>query len=228
MTVVENAKSACRGRGRPQIRSDEETLELIVEAAREEFDASGYAGASMCSVAQRAGVSTKTLYRLIPTKDALFENVVGSRIERFMLEIDERALNNLDIEQGLTRILTAFGRLTLEPRTIGIFRLVLSECERFPEIGQALYEVAVRRSGAAIARWLTQQREKGLIELDDPLTASGMLRGMMIMEPQRATMMGQRAAPDQLEIDQRAKVCARLFLNGCRRAGEGSRGGPPV
>ena len=45
----------------------------------------------------------------------------------------------------------------------------------------------------------------------------GMLRGMMIMEPQRAAMLGERAAPDAAEIASRAKICTRLFLDGCRR-----------
>jgi hypothetical protein len=46
-----------------------------------------------------------------------------------------------------------------------------------------------------------------------------MLRGMMIMEPQRAVMLGQRPAPDAEEIAARASMCARLFLNGCRSIG---------
>jgi hypothetical protein len=43
-----------------------------------------------------------------------------------------------------------------------------------------------------------------------------MLRGMMIMEPLRAVMLGQQAIPDPEEIAARAKNCARLFLDGCR------------
>jgi AcrR family transcriptional regulator len=218
MTIVENAKTPCRGRGRPPVRTDEETRALIVQAAREEFGASGYAGASMCAVAQRAGVSTKTLYRIIPTKDALFESVISDRIERFIMEIDERALANLDMEQALERILVAFGRLTLDSKTIGILRLVLSECERFPEIGKAFYDAAVKRSGDAMTRWLEEQCRKGLLVLEDPPLGAAMLRGMMIMEPQRAVMMGQREAPEVAEIERRAKICARLFLNGCRNA----------
>jgi hypothetical protein len=46
-----------------------------------------------------------------------------------------------------------------------------------------------------------------------------MLRGMMIMEPQRAVMLSQRPAPDAEEIAARASMCARLFLNGCRSIG---------
>ena len=72
-----------RGRGRPQARCDEDTRAIIFDAARHEFAASGYAATSMESVARRAGVSTKTLYRLIPTKAALFEAMITERIDRF-------------------------------------------------------------------------------------------------------------------------------------------------
>ena len=58
--------------------------------------------------------------------------------------------------------------------------------------------------------WLCRQREHGKIELED----TQMLRGMMVMDTQRAVMLGQRAVPDQAGITVRAKQCARLFLNG--------------
>jgi AefR-like transcriptional repressor, C-terminal domain len=63
--------------------------------------------------------------------------------------------------------------------------------------------------------WLCRQGEHGKIELEDTQTAVEMLRGMMVMDTQRAVMLGQRAVPDQAEIAVRAKQCARLFLNGC-------------
>jgi hypothetical protein len=66
-------------------------------------------------------------------------------------------------------------------------------------------------------RWVRQQCERGSISLDDPKEATGMLRGMMIMEPQRAVMLGQETAPDMEAIAKRARHCARLFLAGCRR-----------
>ncbi len=215
--MVEIANEACRGRGRPQIRTDEETLELIVEAAGEEFQANGYAGTTMSAVAQRAGVSTKTLYRLTPNKEELFKRVVSERIGKFMLAIDEKVVGGLDLETALERILIALGHLTLEQETIALFRLVLGECERFPEVGRAFYEAAIGRVGEAMARFLQEQCRIGLLDLEDPDLASGMLRGMMIMEPQRAAMLGHRNAPDAEEIAARAKMCAALFLKGCKR-----------
>jgi hypothetical protein len=68
-----------------------------------------------------------------------------------------------------------------------------------------------------MANWLRRQGEQGLIKLDDPQTAAGLLRGMMIMDhPQRAAMLGQRRAPAPDEIARRAEICATLFLEGCR------------
>jgi hypothetical protein len=93
---------------------------------------------------------------------------------------------------------------------------VIGECDRFPEIAAAFYEAAISRVSDAMASWLEHQCERTLIKLDDPQAAASMLRGMMIMDPQRAAMLGQRAAPNADEIAVRAKLCARLFLNGCQ------------
>jgi AcrR family transcriptional regulator len=212
--MVQIQQSVKRPRGRPQIRCDEDTRQLIVEAAAKEFQAKGYAATCIGDVAQRAGVSTRTLYRLIPTKAALFRAVVTDSIDGFMLAIDEQVLGTLALE-ALERILAEFGRLTLGEETIAINRLVIGECERFPEIAAAFYEAAIQRVSDAMANWLSRQGERGLIKLDDPQTAAGLLRGMMIMDPQRAAMLGQRSAPGPDEIAQRAKICARLFLEGC-------------
>jgi AcrR family transcriptional regulator len=214
------AEAMRQRRGRPPIRSDEETHRLIIGAGRQEFQANGYAATCMNDVAQRAGVSTKTMYRLIPTKADLFKSVVSDRIERFMLEIDADALDALPLSEALERMLLAYGTLTLSADTIAMNRLVLGERDRFPEIAATFYEAAVQRTSKAMAGWLRHQCERGLIELEDARAAAGMLRGMMIMEPQRAVMLGQRGVPDQEEIAARARQCARLFLEGCsvRRA----------
>ena len=79
-----------RPRGRPQVRCDDDTKNLIIEAANAQFHDSGYAAASISAIAQNAGVSTKTLYRLFPTKADLFASMVSDRISRFFLAVDPR------------------------------------------------------------------------------------------------------------------------------------------
>jgi AcrR family transcriptional regulator len=215
MVEINPSKTPKRSRGRPQVRSDEETLAVILDAAGQEFEANGYEATCIAEVAERAGVSTKTLYRLVPTKADLFGSVISDRIERFIPEIDFAALESLDAATAIERMLTVFGSLTLEPQTIELTRLVIGECRAFPEVGAAFYENAIRRTSKAMEEGLRRLCARGLLCLEDPADAVSMLRGMMILEPQRAAMLGQRDPPDADQIRERAKRCARIFLNGC-------------
>jgi AcrR family transcriptional regulator len=215
MRLNHEAESGRRPRGRPQIRNDEETRTLIVEAAATEFQTRGFAATCIADVAQRAGVSTKTLYRLIPNKVDLFESVVTERIGRAVTGIEFEIGPEPDPLRVIERMLAAYGELTLEAGTIAINRLVLGECGNFPEIGKTFYERAIRRTSEAMERALRRLSGLGLIQLEDPGEATSMLRGMMVMEPQRATMLGQSAAPDLDAIHARVKRCASLFLHGC-------------
>ena len=110
-----------RCRGRPQVRPDDNTRQIIYEAARHEFAGSGYAATSMETVARRAGVSTRTLYRLVPNKASLFEGMVSERLDRFLSDVNLRAVDHDEIEQALVAALMAFAGLA-EPGT-GIRKL---------------------------------------------------------------------------------------------------------
>src|SRR6516165_1968162 len=164
--MIEIAEQTRRRRGRPQIRCDEDTRQLLIEAARHEFQANGYAGTCINDVAQRAGVSTKTMYRLIPNKGDLLERVFSVVIERFMIDFDAAALDALPLSEAIERMLIAYGSLTLSEETIAMNRLVIRECGQFPEVATAFYEAAILRTTKAMAEWLRRQCERGLIALD--------------------------------------------------------------
>ena len=94
----------------------------------------GYAATSMETVARRAGVSTKTLYRLIPNKAALFEGMVTDRLDRFLSEVDLRAVDHADIEQALYAALMACADLTLDEEVIALQRMILQEAGKSSDI----------------------------------------------------------------------------------------------
>ena len=121
----------------------------------------------------------------------------------------------MDAATALERMLIVFGALTLDPQVIAMTRLVIGECRAFPEIGEAFYEKAIQRTSKVMEEGLRRLCARGLVAIDDPGEAVSMLRGMMIMEPQRAAMLGQRDPPRAAEIAARAKRCAWIFLNGC-------------
>jgi AcrR family transcriptional regulator len=208
-----------RCRGRPQLRPDDETRRIIYEAARHEFAGNGFAATSIETVARRAGVSTKTLYRLIPNKAALFEDMVSDRIDRFVSEVNLRAADHADIEQALAAALVACAELALDEETIALQRMLLQEAGKFSDIAGMFYKNAIQRTVVALADWLRVQQKRGLIALDDGDEAAGMLLGMVASAPRRAAIFGGVPLPSRSQIKVRARACAALFLRGCQVRG---------
>src|SRR5882757_8113973 len=128
-----------RDRGRPQLRPDDETRQMIYEAARHEFAANGYAATSTETVARRAGISTKTLYRLVPNKASLFEGMVSDRLDRFLSDFSLHVAQDADIETGLNAALLACADLALDPDVVALQRIILQETGQFPELAATFY-----------------------------------------------------------------------------------------
>src|SRR3981189_3764788 len=123
-----------RVRGRPQLRPDDETRRIIYAAARHEFAANGYAATSTETVARRAGVSTKTLYRLIPNKAALFEAMVSDRLDRFLSDFSLQVAEDADIETGLNAAPMAGANLSLDPEVVALQRIILQDTGQFADL----------------------------------------------------------------------------------------------
>ena len=208
-----------RDRGRPQLRPDDETRQIIYEAARHEFAANGYAATSTETVARRAGVSTKTLYRLVPNKAALFAGMVSDRLERFLSDFTLHVAHDADIETGLNAALLAVADLALDPEVVALQRIILQETGQFSDLARTFYKNGIVRTAAALSDWLRRQAKRGLIELDDPGEAAGILIGMVVQAPQRAAIFGGVKLPSRAQTEARVHKCVALFLRGCETKG---------
>jgi AcrR family transcriptional regulator len=205
-----------RYRGRPQLRPDDETCQIIYEAARREFAAAGFAATSTETVARRAGVSTKTLYRLVPNKAALFEGMVSDRLDRFLSDFSLHVAEDADIETGLNAALMACADLTLDPDVVALQRIILQEAGQFPGLAAAFYRNGIVRTATALSNWLRLQVKRGLIDLDNVEEAAGILIGMVASAPQRAAIFGGVPLPSRARIKARVQKCVTLFLRGCQ------------
>ena len=198
---------------------DEETRQLIIAAAREEFHASGYAGASMVRVAQRAGVSTKTMYRLIPTKADLFQSIVSDRISRFILEIDDEHARRA-ADRGGARAHPHF-LWQLDPRRgddLATFAWSLPSATAFRRSPLPSSSSRIRRTTQTMERWLKRQRDRGRIAIDDAVDGGRHAQGHDDHgTAARADARPAHAAGPRPRSPARARYCARLFLDGCRR-----------
>jgi AcrR family transcriptional regulator len=203
-------------RGRPQVRSDERTRRIIIEAARHEFEANGYAATSMEDVAHRAGVSTKTLYRLVPNKARLLKDFASVRFDQLAIKFKLHVPRNAAIEVGLHQALIFCANIALHPEILSLERLILQEILGFPELAASFYTAGIVRITAELSKWLREQVSYGSISIDDCDEAAGFLIGMLVSEPRRESIYSDKPLPSRQQIEERVQSCVALFLNGCR------------
>ena len=206
-----------RCRGRPQLRPDAETRQIVYEAARHEFAGNGYAATSMEAVARLAGVSTKTLYRLVPNKAALFEGMMSDRMDRFLSAFNLH-VDHTDIDEALNAALLACADLVLDEEVVGLQRMILQETGKFSDLAGTFYKNGIKRTASVLAGWLRAQQARGAIAIEDADEAAGMLIGMLSSAPQRAAIFGGAPMPGRAQVERRVRTCVRLFLDGCRPA----------
>jgi AcrR family transcriptional regulator len=104
-----------------QRMSAPERRELVLDAAVAEFAAHGLAGTSTEDVARRAGISQPYLFRLFPTKKALFLELVD-RCFRRLADAFTAAAGDLTGEEALMAMAEAYERL-VENRTLLLLQM---------------------------------------------------------------------------------------------------------
>ncbi|TDC99900.1 TetR/AcrR family transcriptional regulator [Saccharopolyspora terrae] len=157
-------------------RVAEQKRSAIVEAATELFLDSGYAGTSLAKVAENAGVSRATLFKQFPTKAALFDVIVA---EAWRGAEDEQEPPTGDLIAGLTAIGRRYVDLLTRPGMAGLFRIVIAELPRFPELGEAHFERGKMPYFESVRRYLGAENRVGTAEIDDPELAATQFLGMI-------------------------------------------------
>ena len=110
----------------------EQRRELVLREALAEFAVHGYAGTSTEEVARRAGISQPYLFRLFPTKKALFLALVERCFRRVRDEL-AAAAGELTGEEALVAMADAYEAL-LDDRTLLLLQMqAYAACED-PEI----------------------------------------------------------------------------------------------
>lgn len=132
----------------------------ILIAAREIFLQHGYEGASMEAIAAAAGVSIMTLYRHAESKDQLFAAVMLNACE---IAQDEDGADSISPLESLREILLQVGnqfqdKLT-RPATVSLFRTVMVETTRFPDLAEAAYRGLIESWEIKLGHFLSERPE---------------------------------------------------------------------
>lgn len=126
--------------------------DVILDVALPLLIARGLGGITMNDVAVSAGASKTTLYKLFPNTGALFTAALARQVERRRGTI-MTALEAPDLAKALSSI--AYAMLdALDDEAVELFRLVISEAGRRPELGQTFYIELVETVAKPIGKLL--------------------------------------------------------------------------
>ena len=184
----------------------------VLEAAADLFMAQGYGATSMDALARTAGVSKATLYAHFASKDVLFATIVGEACRANTIAEENFPADVSDIKAALTGIGLRVLRFLLLPRTLAIFRMVVAEAARFPELGAAFMNNGPQAFRDRFRDWVVQQEAAGHLRAPDPRMASeqfmALLRASLFM---RATL-SLPPAPTEADIEATVQAAVTTFL----------------
>jgi AcrR family transcriptional regulator len=135
-------------------------LDQIIEAGIVEFARKGYNATTTKDIAERAGVTEGSIYRLFKTKDELFERCIGKVIAR-SLSADEfaRSLVGLTLREKLQNALAVqWARSEPNDYLVGLAAIVEK-----PELAKGTIRRELRLIYRLIESLLVDELERGML-----------------------------------------------------------------
>jgi AcrR family transcriptional regulator len=200
-------------RGRPRVEHIEELNEHILRVASAVFLRCGFNGTTIDSIAASARISKRTLYARYSDKAALFRAVLDDLIARWLVPIDRFRTSEDDLGTTLARLGRYLAAFSLEEHSIGVNRIVISESERWPELGQMVIETA-KKPAISMIEAILIRHQKELRKIDLGIAAEQFLSLMVDNVLRRAHLADRRTSH---EIERWVGASVDLFLRGVQR-----------
>lgn len=206
--------TAARRSGRPSKQETGRIQEKILNTAAGFFFTEGYGATSIEAIAQRARVSKRTIYHRFEDKAEIFSAVVRRVIERLRPPDGENPFEGKPLEETLLRLARVILKATLSREALALYRVVLAEATRFPELALIVNEQGARRKAVLhIADLLENESRAKDIKPGYALFVAEQFLQMVIAAPQRRALgLGEPMSPEELEAWARDSV--KLLLTG--------------
>lgn len=196
-------------------------LNQILDAAFEEFASQGFRGATIKRIAERAKLASQALiYWYFPTKEALFQAVLGRHLPIARVVGDGDALMERPPEEVLLLLARAYLAMADRPAALRLVRLFAPEAVRRPDVAEMLGGRVIGRVLSFIERYLAHQIELGRLRPHDTRVSARAFVGMTL--PQLGGKLFLPALKvEGLTDDAYVESIIAIFLRGLQPEDEG-------
>ncbi len=187
----------------------QERRQAIIRAAQTSFLQHGYAATSMSGLLDSLGGSKATLWGYFRSKEDLFAAVIEEAAAQFRVELTTVLVIDNDVTEVLAQFCRAFLRTIESPDALSLWRLIVGEGGRFPELVRIFHERAGKPPEAVLTDCLSRYVGNSL-RGDDPRRMAVML--ISLCQYRRDQLMLGVDAADLDPIDVASAEMTDLFL----------------
>jgi len=202
--------------GRPSRTEAEQISTRILDAATELFFSRGYGATSIEAIAKRVRISKRTFYHRFADKPALFAAVVHRIIGGLRPPASVPIIQGTNLEDVLERIARLILDAATSPIAVCLYRLMVAESSRFPELAQVVTrEGATAEAIGIISGILDREVQAGRLAIGNTNFAAQQFIQMIVSGPQRRAL-GLWTPLTPADLDTWPHNVVNLFINGCR------------
>ena len=186
----------------------------VLRAARNIFLAHGFSAATTDMIQREAGVSKSTVYAHYPNKEALFVAVVEAECAAFTDTVRAIESRPGNLRETLTALARAYLDIVLSPTGLSLFRVVIAEGPRFPDLARTLYLAGPQVIANIVANHLAGAVESGEADLAEigRDAAANLFINLVRSEPQLQCLTHPNASPSAAQIDQWTNASVTTFM----------------
>jgi AcrR family transcriptional regulator len=118
--------------------------QAMIEAARTLFLEKGFEQTSVSDIVERSKGSRSTLYKQFGNKEGLLRAMVEGLTTRLWVEINWHEALPEALEEFLIGLGVRFATITLSAESLAVYRIVVAEGHRVPEIARLFFESGPR------------------------------------------------------------------------------------
>jgi AcrR family transcriptional regulator len=190
--------------------------EALLKAAAEVFFEQGYTATSIDAIIERAGGSKRNIYNAFGNKEGLFSAIVVENADRVLSTLALEEVEGHDLQETLMAFGLNLTAAYMSPALLGIYRIVVTEANRFPGLVKSFYQQGPGRAENRLAEVLEAAKARGEIQTQDCLRAAGQFAGMIRDNLHLQVILGLRPPPSDDEIKTSVSSAVNIFLNGIR------------
>lgn len=191
----------------------------VLAAAREVFLAHGFSASTTDMIQQAAAVSKSTVYSHYSNKESLFTAVVEAECEYSIATIRQLKFSDKHLEWILGEMARAYLDIVLSPGALSLFRVVVAEAPRFPELARRFYVAGPGAMNGLVAELLDGALSKQELDFSSVGrdAAAALFVNMVRGEAQMQCLTHPSSQPSAAQRDQWANNAVASFLRAFRK-----------